>query len=80
LHRYEHKERRAAAAFVRFDGSLIKADASRQNGVKGSAGLPSKAASRAVQEYLTMLDDAAFGAVTPVAPKFLSGGLPGVVT
>jgi hypothetical protein len=33
-----------------------------------------------VQEYLTMLDDAAFGAVTPVAPKFLSGGLPGVVT
>ena len=54
------------------DGSLIRADASRQNGVDGSAGLPPKAASRAVQEYLTVLDDAAFGAATPVTPKFLS--------
>jgi transposase len=54
------------------DGSLIKADASRQNGVEGSAGLPPEAASRAVQEYLTVLDDTAFGAATPVTPKFLS--------
>jgi len=54
------------------DGSLIKADASRQNGVEGSAGLPPQAASRAVQEYLTVLDDAAFGAATEVTPKFLS--------
>jgi transposase len=54
------------------DGSLIKADASRQNGVEGSAGLPPEAASRAVQEYLTVLDDAAFGAATLVTPKFLS--------
>jgi hypothetical protein len=34
--------------------------------------LPPEAASRAVQEYLTVLDDAAFGAATPVTPKFLS--------
>jgi hypothetical protein len=54
------------------DGSLIKADASRQNGVEGSAGLPPEATNRAVREYLTVLDDAAFGAATPVTPKFLS--------
>jgi transposase len=54
------------------DGSLIKADASRQKGIEGSAGLPPEAASRAVQEYLAVLDDAAFGAATPVPPKFLS--------
>jgi transposase len=54
------------------DGSLIKADVSRQNGVEGSVGLPPETASRAVQEYLTVLDDAAFGAATAVTPKFLS--------
>jgi len=54
------------------DGSLIKADASRQKGVEGSAGLPPEAAGRAIDEYLAALDDAAFGAATPVTPKFLS--------
>jgi len=54
------------------DGSLIKADASRQKGVPGAEGLSPEAASRAVQEYLEMLDDAAFGAATPVTPKFIS--------
>jgi IS5 family transposase len=54
------------------DGSLIKADASRQKGVEGSTGLPPEAASRAVQEYLAVLDDAAFGAATDVTPKFIS--------
>jgi len=54
------------------DGSLIKADVSRQNGVEGSVGLLPETASRAVQEYLTVLDDAAFGAATAVTPKFLS--------
>lgn len=54
------------------DGSLIKADASRQKGVEGSAGLPPEAAHRAVKEYMEVLDDAAFGAATPVTPKFLS--------
>src|SRR5688500_1261295 len=54
------------------DGSLIKADASRQKGIPGAEGLPPEAASRAVQEYLGVLDDAAFGAAAPVTPKFIS--------
>jgi transposase len=54
------------------DGSLIKADASRQKGVEGSTGLPPDHTSRAVDEYLAVLDDAAFGAATPVTPKFVS--------
>ena len=28
--------------------------------------------SRAIDEYLAVLDDAAFGAATPVTPKFIS--------
>ena len=43
------------------DGSLIKADASRQKGVEGTGGLPSENVSRAAKEYLAVLDDAAFG-------------------
>jgi transposase len=54
------------------DGSLIRADANRQKGVEGSAGLPPESASRAAQEYLAVLDEAAFGAATPVPPKFIS--------
>ena len=54
------------------DGSLIKADASRQKGVEGTAGLPPESVSRAAQEYLAVLDDAAFGAATPVLPKLVS--------
>jgi transposase len=54
------------------DGSLIKADASRQKGIDGSSGLPTEAAGRAAREYLAVLDDAAFGAATPVTPKFIS--------
>jgi IS5 family transposase len=54
------------------DGSLIKADASRQKGVEGAMGLPSEIATRAAREYLEVLDDAAFGAATPVTPKFIS--------
>ncbi|MCP2080819.1 UNVERIFIED_ORG: transposase [Methylorubrum zatmanii] len=54
------------------DGSLIKADANRQKGVEGSAGLPPEAVSRAAREYLAVLDEAAFGAATPVPPKFIS--------
>ena len=37
------------------DGSLIRADANRQKGVEGSAGLPPEAVSRAAQEYLCLL-------------------------
>jgi transposase len=54
------------------DGSLIKADASRQKGVEGSTGLAPESTSRAVQEYLAVLDDTAFGAATDVTPKFIS--------
>ena len=54
------------------DASLIKADANRQNGIEGEKGLPPQAASRAVDEYLAVLDDAAFGAATEIVPKFIS--------
>jgi len=54
------------------DASLIKAEANRQKGVEGEKGLPPEATGRAVEEYLAMLDDAAFGAATEVPPKFIS--------
>jgi transposase len=54
------------------DASMIKADANRQRSVPGNEGLPGETASRAVREYLAVLDDAAFGAATPVVPKFIS--------
>ena len=54
------------------DASLIKADANRQKGIEGEKALPPQAAGRAVQEYLAVLDDAAFGAATEVTPKFIS--------
>ena len=54
------------------DASLIKADANRQNGIEGDKGLPPQAAGRAIDEYLAVLDDAAFGGATQVIPKFIS--------
>jgi transposase len=54
------------------DASLIRADANRQKGIEGDKGLPPEASARAVKEYLTVLDDAAFGAATEVTPKFIS--------
>src|ERR1700743_400702 len=54
------------------DASLIKADATRQKGIEGNKGLPPEAAGRAIDEYLAVLDDAAFGAATEVTPKFVS--------
>lgn len=54
------------------DASLIAADANRQRCVPGEQGLPPGAASRAIDEYLAVLDDAAFGGATPVTPKFIS--------
>jgi hypothetical protein len=54
------------------DARLIKADASRQKGIEGEKWLAPQAAGRAVQEYLAVLDDAAFGAATEVTPKFIS--------
>jgi hypothetical protein len=54
------------------DASLIQADASDRNRVEGAAGLPPEAAGRAVEEYLAVLDDAAFGAASEVTPKFIA--------
>jgi IS5 family transposase len=54
------------------DASLIKADANRQSGIEGEKGLPAQAAGHAIDEYLAVLDDAAFGAATEVTPKFIS--------
>src|SRR5947207_14919442 len=54
------------------DASLIKAEANRQKGVDGTQGLPPELTSRAINEYLAVLDDAAFGAASEVTPKFIS--------
>src|ERR1700744_2557674 len=54
------------------DANLIRADANRQNGVEGEKGLPPEAAGRAIDEYLAVMDDAAFGAATEIVPKFIS--------
>src|SRR5205807_2717376 len=54
------------------DASLIAAEASDRTRVEGTAGLPPDAAGRAVEEYLAVLDDAAFGAASEVTPKFIA--------
>jgi transposase len=54
------------------DASLIKADANRQKGIEGEKWFAPEAPSHAVDEYLAVLDDAAFGAATEVVPKFVS--------
>lgn len=54
------------------DASLIKADANREDGIAAQDWSPAEHASRATTEYLQTLDDAAFGAATPVEPKFIS--------
>jgi transposase len=54
------------------DASLIKADANRQRGVEDDKGLPPRTASRDVNEYIAVLDDAAFGAATEIVRKFIS--------
>lgn len=58
------------------DASLIQADANRQNSTPQADWNPTAInpddAPRAVREYLATLDDAAFGAASPVEPKFTS--------
>jgi transposase len=57
------------------DASLIVADANKQRSIPGSEWQKARdpeTASRAVKEYLATLNDAAFGAATDVAPKFVS--------
>ena len=51
------------------DASMIKANANRQRSIPGAEGLPADVANHAVREYLAVLDDAAFGAATPVTPS-----------
>jgi transposase len=57
------------------DASLIAADANKQRSVPGDEWRPGEIedrARRAAREYLATLDDAAFGAASPVTPKFIS--------
>jgi len=54
------------------DASLIKAEANRQRGVEAEKGLPPDLSNHAIDEYLAVLDDAAFGAASEKTPKFLS--------
>ena len=54
------------------DASLIKADASRYTKIERADWSVPEGVTRATQEYLDTLDDAAFGASTPVEPKALS--------
>lgn len=58
------------------DASIIAADANRQNATPkvdwNPEALDPADVPRAVQEYLETLDDAAFGAASPVTPKFIS--------
>src|SRR5450631_2428756 len=57
------------------DASLIAADANRHRSIPGSEWQKTcdpETASRAMQEYLATLDDAAFGAASDVTPKFVS--------
>jgi len=57
------------------DASLIAADANKQRSLSGDdwdcRPLPENA-TRAVEEYMATLDDAAFGAASEVRPKFVS--------
>ena len=58
------------------DASIIAADANRQNSTPKVDWSPDAIdpsdAPRAVREYIETLDDAAFGAASPVTPKFTS--------
>jgi hypothetical protein len=50
------------------DASLIRVEANRQRFHPGEQGLKPGLPIRAVDEYFAVLDDAAFGAATPVVP------------
>jgi hypothetical protein len=57
------------------DASLIQADGNKHRSIPGSEWQKTcdpEMASRAMQEYLATLDDAAFGAASDVMPKFVS--------
>ena len=54
------------------DASLIRAEANRQRFHSGEEGLPADLTSRALDEYIAVLDDTTFGAATKVVPSRLS--------
>jgi hypothetical protein len=56
------------------DASLIAADANKQRSVPNREWKPEEVKENAVRarEYLATLDNAAFGAASPVTPKFIS--------
>jgi hypothetical protein len=60
-----------AEGFV-VDASLIAADANKQRSVLGVEWEAREDAGRSVQQYLAVLDDAAFGVDSAVTPKFIS--------
>src|SRR5215472_4121911 len=62
------KERLVGGEAFAVDASMIVADANRRRGVAKVEDLD-PTSSRAVAEYLSVLDDAAFGGATPVEPK-----------
>ena len=57
------------------DASLIHADANKGRSIQGgewSKDIDPQTARRAVREYLATVDDPAYGAASPVTPKFIS--------
>ena len=65
------KERLVGGEAFAVDASMIVADAHRRRGVSKVEDLD-PTSSRAVAEYLSVLDDAAFGGATPAEPKAIS--------
>jgi transposase len=65
------KERLVGGEAFAVDASMIVADAHRRRKVAEAEDLD-PTSSRAVAEYLAVLDDEAFGAATPVEPKAIS--------
>ena len=65
------KERLVGGEAFAVDVSMIVADAHRRRGVAKIEDLD-PTSNRAVAEYLSVLDDAAFGGATPVEPKAIS--------
>src|ERR1700731_4109697 len=65
------KERIVGGEAFAVDASIIVADAHRRRSVAKVKDLD-PSSSRAVAEYLSVLDDAAFGGATPIEPKGIS--------
>src|SRR5271168_5196657 len=65
------KERLVGGEAFAVDASMIVADAHRRRGVAKAEDLD-PTSSRAVAEYLSILDDAAFGGASPSEPKAIS--------